>query len=83
MKRVERLNHECKFIEDFSDVLGDTFYDAFMEEDNYTHDIGKSIVHVFHMCKTEREVEIADSMLIATCGYSIQTLMNRIEGGDE
>lgn len=79
MKRIERLNNAYREIENFRDKLGETFYDAVQEDDNYTYEIAKSIIHVFNMCKTERDVEIADKMLIAICGYSIDTLLSRIE----
>lgn len=84
MKRVERLNKNYSIFNNYAEELGNALYDAFMEDDNYLYDIGRSILHVFDMCETEKDVEIADNMLIAVCGYSIETLMNRIEeGGDE
>lgn len=82
MKRVERLQ-ECSMQNYFNETLGNAFYEAFMEDDNTFYEIGKSIIHVFDMCETERDVEFADRMLIAVCGYGINTLMNRIEGEDD
>lgn len=82
MKRVERLQ-ECNMNNYFYETLGNTFYEAFMEEDNTFYEIGKSMTHVFEMCETERDVEFADRMLIAVCGYGIETLMNRMVGEDD
>ena len=79
MERIERLNKKYKLFAYFDEDLGNVLYEAFMEEDNTFYEIGKSIIHVFNMCETERDVEIADRMLIAICGYGIETLMNRTE----
>lgn len=35
------------------------------------------------MQKTEREFQVANNMLIGACGYSIQTLIERIKKLDE
>ena len=78
MKRVEEMNKAYREINDFRYKLGETFYEAFMEEDNSNYEIAKSIICVFDMCETERDVEFADKMLIAICGYSIETLINKI-----
>lgn len=60
------------------DELGDAFVDAFYEEDNTSHDIGKGIINTLLECNTQAELDIADHMLIATCGYSIESLMERM-----
>jgi hypothetical protein len=78
MNRVDELNNAYKEIEDFRSKLGETVNETFMEEDNYTYEISKSIISVFDKCETERDVEIADSMLIALCGYGIRTLIDKI-----
>ena len=81
MKRVERLQ-KYSMENHFDEALGNAFYEAFMEDDNTFYEIGRSMIRVFDMCETERDVEFADRMLIAVCGYGIKTLMNRIAGED-
>lgn len=82
MDKVKRLNEFDGKIEDFDEVLGNEIYEAFMEDDNYFHEIGRAIGSTFNACTTEREVELVDRMLAAICGWSINTLLNRIEGKD-
>jgi hypothetical protein len=83
MNRVDLLNNSYGEIDNFRDKLGETFFDTFMEDDNYTYEIAKGIINVFSCCKTESEVEIADKMLIAICGYCLETLINRIKARDK
>ena len=78
MKRIEEMNKAYREIDDFRDKLGETFYESFMEEDNSNYEVAKSIIRVFDMCETERDVEFTDKMLIAICGYSIESLINKI-----
>lgn len=78
MKRIEKLNKAYIEIENFRDKLGEEFDDAYHEDDNNTYETAKSIIHVFDMCETKRDVEFADKMLIAICGYGIDSLLNRI-----
>ena len=78
MDRVKRLNEFDDKIEEFDVKLGSAVYEAFMEDGNFFNDIGSAIVSTFNACKTESEVEIADRMLIAICGYGIETLLNII-----
>ena len=82
MKRIERLNEAYREIENFRRKLGETFYDAVQEDDNYTYEMAKGIINVFYICKTERDIEIADKMLVAICGYCLDTLIDRIEERD-
>lgn len=70
-------------ITNFTDKLGENFFDAIMEDDNSTYDMGRGIVSAFSDCRTEREFEVANNMLMATCGYSFETLVERIEELDE
>ena len=79
----QKLNNAYETINNFREKFGETYFDAFMEEDNFTYEIAKSIINVFGCCQTEREAEIADKMLIATCGYCLETLINRIKERDE
>ena len=64
------------------DKLGEQFFDFFMEEDNNTKEIGRSIVNVFLSCKTKAEIKAADRMLTATCGYSFGTIIEEIKKKD-
>lgn len=71
-------------IDNFKEKLGEVFYDAIQEEDNFTYDMAKGIISVFdNQCNTDREFEIADAMLVATCGYGIETLISRIKERDK
>lgn len=72
-----------KEIDDYSDKLGEIVYDTFNEVDNFTSDVGKSIVSVFNGCETEREFKIANDMLIAICGWSLYSLIVKIKKRDE
>lgn len=70
-------------IDDFTDKLGEIFFDIFNESDNNTADIGKYINRTLRECKTDREFQIANDMLRATCGYGIKHLIDRIEELDK
>ena len=59
--------------------LGNAIYEAFMEDDNYFHEIGKSVIGTFTDCENEKEFELADRMLAAVCGWKIESLLNRIK----
>lgn len=74
--------HNTEEITDFTDKFGEVFFDAIMEEDNSTYEMAKSIIAVLDSCETERDIEMADRMLIACCGYSFETLVNRIKEQD-
>lgn len=82
MDKLKKLNDAHNNIDEFSEALGNAIYEAFMEDDNYLHEIGRSVLWAFNSCKTESEVEIADRMLIAICGWGIETLLRRIEGDE-
>lgn len=77
MKIIEELKMYREKIEDFSDKFGDEIFDTTNEYDNSTYEIGRYVIREFLMCKTEREVEIANNMLIAITGYSLETLILR------
>ena len=78
----ELYDKERKEIDDFRDKLGEVFYDSFNEEDNNTCEMGKGMLAVLGECQTEREFEIADAMIIAVCGYGLETLISRIKERD-
>lgn len=76
MNRIEELNE--RDFGNFEEELGNAVYEAYMEDDNFMFDVGRGIISTFNACKTEEEVEIADRMLAAICGWRIETLLNRI-----
>ena len=59
--------------------MGEVLYDAIQEDDNYTCDMAEGVINVINMCSTPEEFSIADAMLIAICGYSIETLVEEIK----
>ena len=75
----ETLEKATKNIDNFTEKFGENFFDTIMEEDNSTYEMAKSIVSVFCTCKTNRNFEIANNMLIACCGYSFKTIVKRIQ----
>lgn len=77
------LDNAYTEIDSFRDKLGETFFDAVMEEDNSTYEMSKSIISTFDSCKDDMEFKVADNMLIAICGYSLETLINRIKERDK
>lgn len=64
---------------DFIPKLGEVLYDAIQEDDNYACDMAEGVMNVINMCSTSEEFSIADAMLIAVCGYSIETLVEEIK----
>lgn len=81
--KYEVLNQAYAEIEHFRDKLGEIFYDAIREDDNSAYKMAKGIICVFGgQCHTKREFEIADSMLMAICGYNFETLIERIKNLD-
>lgn len=83
MDKIKKINEMDDAMYHFPEELGNAIYEAFMEDDNYFKDIGKSVITAFNSCETEKEIEIADHMLIAVCGWGIETLMNRIKSGED
>ncbi|MBD5534552.1 MAG: hypothetical protein HDQ99_02610 [Lachnospiraceae bacterium] len=80
----EILNKAYAEINNFRDKLGENFYDAIQEDDNSTYEMAKGIISVFSsQCNTKKDFDIADAMLMAICGYSFETLVERIKELDE
>lgn len=69
-------------IQDFKDKLGEMVLDAVMEDDNSCYEMAKGIFGTFENCQTDREFEIAEQMLIAICGYSLESLVEKIQERD-
>lgn len=77
------LNAAYEEIENFRDKLGETFFDAF-QEDNTTYEMAKGIIRVFsETCSTEKEFDVADAMLTAVCGYTLSSLLEKIRERDK
>lgn len=79
----ETLNSAYAEIDNFRNKLGETFFDAVMEEDNFTYEMAKGIISTFSSCNSKKEFEAANNMLIAICGYSFETLVERIKERDK
>ena len=69
-------------IDDFRDKLGEVLVDEVMSEDNPGLDMAKGVISTFSMCQTEREFEIANSMLAAICGWNFDSLVEKIKEYD-
>lgn len=65
------------------DKMGETVYDFIEEDDNSTYDMGKAIINVITDCETQQELDIADNMLTAICGYNLDSIMTKIEERDK
>lgn len=74
----EVINKATAEIENFRDKLGEIVLDAIMEDDNSSLDMARGILRTFATCNTQREFEIANDMLTGICGYSFETLVERI-----
>lgn len=80
---VSKIYHDAKKeIEDFTDKLGETFYDRFEEPSNSTAEMGGGIRAAFDMCSTEKEYKIADAMLTGICGYNLSSIVEEIKEKD-
>lgn len=73
------MNEITKFLNgiDFDD-FGDLIWEHINDWDNSSTDMGKYTVLVFDECETEGEFKIANAMLTAITGYSIQTLLGEL-----
>lgn len=75
----QKLLDEAEKIDHFSDKFGEVFLDAFMEADNGCYEMAKGILNTFYECETDRDFQIANHMLMGICGYTAETLLERIE----
>ena len=41
--------------------------------------MAKGILNTFYECETDRDFQIANHMLMGICGYTAETLLERIE----
>ena len=77
------LNSAYVEIDNFKDKLGETFFDLFMEDDNFTYEMAKGIISVFTNCNSKRDFEVANDMLAAVCGYTFESIVDEIKERDE
>ena len=68
---------------DIQDKIGETVYDFIEEDSNNTYEIGKSVFNVITDCETQEELDIADKMLTAICGYNLDSVLAKIEERDK
>ena len=81
--QIDDVKTKIHEIEDIKEKLGETIYDCFEEDDNFTCEIGKSVLSVIENCKTKAEFDSANNMLMALCGYSFNSILNNIEMRDK
>lgn len=77
------LNQAYADIDNLADKIGEIVFDEINEDDNSTKDMGKYIMLAFKDCKTEDEFKSANQMLIAVCGWSFESLIEKIKKRDE
>ena len=74
----DKLEKSIREINYFTDKLGETFFDELMNDNNFSYEMAKSIIITFDQCSTEEEFQAANKMLIAICGYGIDTLIDKV-----
>jgi hypothetical protein len=79
----EVLNKAYEEIPDFKDKLGENVLDAVTKEERDPCKMAEEVIRVFSSCKTKKELEAADNMLMAVCGYNLEKLVQRINRLDE
>ena len=77
------LRSACAQIDCLKDKLGEVLVDAFSEEDNSGYEMAKGVMSTLESCSTQKEFDAANNMLMAICGYSIESLVERIRERDE
>lgn len=78
----EILNGAYAEIDHFRDKLAEILVEEVMADDNLGIDMAKSVISTFMCCQTEREFVIANYMLAAVCGWSFETLVEKIKERD-
>lgn len=68
-------------VPDAQEKIGEIFSDMVKEE--YTEDIGEGVLQVIAECKTDEEFFLVNKMLMATCGYFFETLVEKIQERDD
>lgn len=78
-REMMEIQNKLNNVEDIRKKLGETIYDCIQEDNNFTSDMGKYALGVIMECATQRELDIANNMLIAITGYSIESILETIE----
>lgn len=78
-KQMMEIQNQLNNIDDIRDKLGGTIYDC-IEEDgsNFTCDMGRCILNTILNCDTQRELDIANNILMAISGYSLESILEKI-----
>lgn len=56
--------------------LGQVILDQIESDDCDIEDIGGAVIAAFESCENEKELKIADAVLIAITGYSLNSLIS-------
>ena len=80
---IEDFKNKSANIKHFEDKLGEIIFDEFNATDNFTADIGRYTLRALNECETERELKIANDILVGVCGWGIATLIEKIKKRDE
>lgn len=78
---AETLLKQAEEIPDFANKMNDICCDSMRNYDNSTW-IASYIISTIRECKTDREFEIANTMLSCCCGMSFESLINQIVDQD-
>ena len=79
----ETLFNASNNIDNFTDKLSEIIFEEINSDDTSMCDIGKHIMYVINECESEREFQIANGMLISICGWSFDSLIEKIQEYDE
>lgn len=69
-------------IDYLEEKVGETLFDFIMEEDNYTSDMGYALVSAIRLCVSDRDFQIANSVLSACCGYDFNSIIEEVKSRD-
>lgn len=83
MAELERVKQHFNNVTSLSNKLGEITYYAVLEEDNFPEKIGEALESLISSCKLERDYDIINKVIVAICGYSIPTLLERIDECDK
>ena len=83
MTEKEKYEKNSFQIDYFGEKLGETIFNAMTEDEFSSCDLGCKIYKIFDQCETEKEFEIANAMVIAFCGYSMNALIEKIQQQDK
>lgn len=79
---ADMLHRASIEIGELTEKLGEVALEAIMREDNFGVNIASGIISTFQLCNTQKEYDIADSMLAGICGYGIAEMLDCIRKRD-